>query len=295
MLTLAFALLLGAEIAAQPFTPAGSFTSGVEGPACDAAGNLYAVSFEREGTIGKVTPDGKASLFAVMPDGGRANGIRVDSKGFLIVADYVRHIVYRVDPASGKFLEALNADWKGPRLNQPNDVGIASDDTIYFSDPNWKTGGGAIYMISAPPARRTMLIEDGLTTPNGITVSPDDKRVYVGQSNARNILVYDRGADGTLHNKRVLIDLAAAAGLPRNAVPDGMRCDVKGNLWVSMHGLGKVLVVTPEGKLAPEYVRDLGKGPANVTFCGKDGRTLYITEKEHGRIEKVRAPYAGVR
>ena len=83
-----------------------------------------------------LTPDGKASIFAVMPDGGRANGIRVDSKGFLIVADYVRHIVYRVDPASGKFLESLTADWKGPQFYQPNDVGIASDDTIYFSDPD---------------------------------------------------------------------------------------------------------------------------------------------------------------
>jgi len=294
MVPLVFALLLGGEIVAEPFTPAGSFTSRVEGPACDAAGNLYAVSFEREGTIGKVTPDGKASLFAVMPEGGRANGIRVDSKGFLIVADYVRHIVYRVDPASGRFLESLTADWKGPQFHQPNDVGIASDDTIYFSDPDWKTAGGAIYMISAPPKRRTVLIEDGLSTPNGITVSPDDRRVYVGQSRARNILVYDRRADGTLHNKRVFIDLAAA-GAPRNAVPDGMRCDVKGNLWVSMHGMGKVLVVDTEGKLAPVSVRDLGKGPANVTFCGKDGRTLYITEKEHGRIEKVRAPYAGVR
>src|SRR5512146_2323094 len=110
MSALVIALLLGAEIGAVPFTPAGSFTRGVEGPACDRAGNLYAVAFERNETIGKVTPEGKASVFAVMPEGGRANGIRVDSKGFLIVADYIRHIVYRVDPASGRFLESLTAD-----------------------------------------------------------------------------------------------------------------------------------------------------------------------------------------
>lgn len=293
MSALAIALLLG-EIAAEPFTPAGSFKRGVEGPACDAAGNLYAVALQRDNTIGKVTPEGKASVFAVMPEGGRANGIRVDSKGFLIVADYIRHVVYRVDRASGKFLESLTADWKGPQFHQPNDVAIASDDTIYFSDPDWKSGRGRIFMITAPPNRRTVMIEDGLATPNGITVSADDRRVYVGQSRANNILVYDRRRDGTLHRKRVLIDLAAS-GIPTSAVPDGMRCDVKGNLWVAMHGLGKVLVVRPDGGLARESVKDLGDNPANVTFCGRDGRTLLITEKQHGRIEKARAPYPGVR
>jgi len=281
---------------AQPFTPAGSFTSGVEGPACDAAGNLYAVSFEREGTIGKVTPDGRASVFAVMPDGGRANGLRFDSHGDLIAADYVKHIVYRINPKTGAFLESLTADWKGPQFKQPNDVGIASDDTIYFSDPDWSsaTGGGRIFMITKPPHRRTVLLDDNLITPNGITVSPDDRRVYVGQSNAHNVLVYDRRPDGTLHNRRVLIDFASA-GITTKAVPDGMRCDVKGNLYVSMVGLGKLLIVQPDGKLYPHAIQDLGDSPANVTFCGPDGRTLYITEKQHGRIEKARAPFPGVR
>lgn len=282
--------------AARAFTPAGSFTDGVEGPACDAAGNLYAVSFEREGTIGKVTPDGKATLFAVVPNGGRANGLRFDSKGYLIAADYVNHIVHRIDPKTSRFLENLAADWKGPQFRQPNDVGIASDDTIYFTDPDWKdrTGGGRIFMITAPPTRRTVLLDEGLITPNGITVSADDKHVYVGQSYARNVLVYDRRPDGTLHNKRVHIDFATA-GITGESVPDGMRCDVEGNLYVTMVRLGKTLIVKPDGTLYPHAIESLGHSPANITFCGKYGRTLYITEKQHGRIEKARAPHRGVR
>ncbi|MFB3828308.1 MAG: SMP-30/gluconolactonase/LRE family protein [Bryobacteraceae bacterium] len=290
MLHLALALA-AAEIVAEPFTAAGSFTRGVEGPACDRAGNLYAVNFERQGTIGKVTPQGEASLFAVLPNGGNANGMRLDSRGLLIVADYRGHAVWTLDPATGGFLEKLTADWKGAQFHQPNDVGIAGDDTIYFSDPDWKSRGGRLFMITAPPSRRTVMIEEGLTTPNGVTVSPDDRRVYVGQSSANNILVYDRRPDGALHNKRVLIDLAAA-GIPKSAVPDGIRCDVKGNLWIAMHGYGRTIVVRPDGKLAPESVRSLGTQPANITFCGN---TLYITEKEHGRIEKARVPYPGIR
>ncbi len=281
---------------AKPFTPAGSFTSGVEGPACDADGNLFAVSFEREGTIGKVTPDGNASVWAVMPDGGRANGLRFDSHGFLIAADYVAHKVYRINASSKRFLENLAADWSGPPFHQPNDVGIASDDTIYFSDPDWSssTGGGRIFLITPGPKRRTVLLDQGLITPNGITVSPDDKRVYVGQSRANNVLVYDRRPDGTLANKRVFIDFVAS-GVPKTAVPDGMRCDEKGNLYVTMVGLGKVLVVRPDGRLDRHSIESLGKSPANITFCGPDGRTVYITEKEHKRIEKARVPYRGIR
>jgi gluconolactonase len=278
----------------SPVTPANSFTDGIEGPACDQQGNLYAVSYERAGTICKVTPDGKASLWAVVPNGGRVNGMRLDSQGYLIGADYINHLVHRIDLKKAAFVESLTSDWKGPEFYQPNDVGITKDDTIYFSDPDWKTGSGRIFMINRPPGRRTVLLEEGLRGPNGITVSPDERRVYVGQSRASNILVYDRKRDGTLHNKRVFIDFAAS-GIPASAIPDGIRCDVKGNLYVSMVNLGKVLIVEPSGKLHAKAIQTAGKRPANLTFCGSDGRTLYITEKEFGRIEKVRVDHRGER
>jgi len=291
-----FVALLAAaaeDYTAVAVTPAGSFTDGIEGPACDAQGNLYAVSFQREGTIGKVTPDGTATLWAEVPKGGRVNGMRLDREGYLIGADYINHLVHRIDPRSARFVDSLTKDWTGPQFHQPNDIGIAADDTIYFSDPDWMTGSGRIFMITAPPRRRTVLIEEGLRGPNGITVSPDEKRVYVGQSRGGNVLVYDRKPDGSLNNKRVFLDFASNS-IPADAIPDGIRCDIEGNLYVSMVNLGKVLIVSPGGKLLGA-VSTLGKKPANITFCGPDGRTLYITEKEHGRIEKVRVRHRGVR
>lgn len=116
----------------------------------------------------------------------------------------------------------------------------------------------------------------------------------MGQSYPRNVLVYDRRPDGTLHNRRVHIDFAAA-GIGGDGVPDGIRCDVEGNLYVTMVRLGKTLIVKPDGTLDPHAIQSLGSSPANITFCGPDGRTLYITEKQHGRIEKARAPHSGVR
>ncbi|MBM3804592.1 MAG: SMP-30/gluconolactonase/LRE family protein [Acidimicrobiia bacterium] len=280
---------------AEEVTPPKSFTGGIEGPVCDWLGNLYAVCYQKDKTIGKVTPDGKASLFAVVPNGGAVNGLRIDSQGFLIAADYVNHIVHRVDPRTGEFLESLTKDWKGPQFHQPNDVGIASDDTIYFTDPDWKSPtGGRIFMITPGPARRTVQLDDGLNSPNGITVSPDDQRVYVGQSNAHNVLVYDRRADGTLHNRRVFIDFPSQ-GVSDKGLPDGIRCDTQGNLYVSMVYTGRVYIVHADGKLHPKSIDALGKSPANVTFGGPDRRTLYITEKEHGRIVKARVAYPGLR
>ncbi|MFN0166255.1 MAG: SMP-30/gluconolactonase/LRE family protein [Bryobacteraceae bacterium] len=295
------AVLVVASIAAPvdwestPVTAKNSFTSGIEGPACDAAGNLYAVNFARQGTLGKVTPDGTASLFVTLPDGGAANGLRFDSHGFLLAADYVKHHVWRIEMPQGRFVEDLAADWKGAPLHQPNDLGISSDDTIYFSDPDWsaKKGGGRIFMITKPPKRKTVLLDDGLDGPNGITVSADDRYVYVGESIGRRILQYERRVDGTLANKKVWFDFDSG-GVPKEGVPDGIRCDVKGNLYVTVVRIGKVLIIRPDGKL-DSPIRTQGKNPANITFCGPDGRTVYITEKEFGRVEKARVEHPGTR
>lgn len=276
-----------AKIAAQAFTPEKSFTPSIEGPAVDNAGNLFACNFERQGTIGKITAEGKGSVFTTLPANGRSAGLRFDSRGFLIVLDYINHLVYRVDPSSGQFLEVLTRDWTGPAFRQPNDLGIAPDDTIYFTDPDWQSPtGGRVFMVTPGVRRRTVQVADRLETPNGITVSPNGRTVYVGQSKAHNILAFDRDADGTLRNQRVFFDTATVSP---TALPDGMRCDNDGNLYVAMVGLGRILVLGSGGELLPAMIRTIGASPSNVTF-GLDGRTLFITEVEHGRIEKVLLP-----
>ena len=94
-------LALAEEIhVSKIFTPPKSFTPGIEGPAVDANGNVYAVNYEKQMTIGKVTQDGKCSVFVELPDGSVGNGIRFDSQGKMFVADYVRHNVLKIDPAT---------------------------------------------------------------------------------------------------------------------------------------------------------------------------------------------------
>src|SRR6185312_2787310 len=121
VILIAPSLLAQSDLSTEPATAASSFSSGVEGPVCDAAGNLYACNFERSGTIGKLTPEGKASIFAIVPAGGRVNGLQIDSHGYLIAADYVNHAVYRIDLRTGEFLESLTKNWTGLQFHQPND------------------------------------------------------------------------------------------------------------------------------------------------------------------------------
>ena len=125
------------------FTPPGGFTSGIEGPGCDADGNLYAVNFARQHTIGKVTPEGECSVFLDLPDGSVGNGIRFDSAERMLIADYTNHNVLRVDMATRE-VAVLAHD---PTMNQPNDIAIADDDTVFASDPNWQESTGQIWRV----------------------------------------------------------------------------------------------------------------------------------------------------
>ena len=123
---------------AKPFTREGEFTKGIEGPAVDRHGTVFAVNFGAEQTIGKVSPNGKAELFVTLPGKGVGNGIRFGSDGSMYVADYVEHRVLKVDPAT----RAIRVFASEPAMNQPNDLAITDKDVLYASDPDWKGGKG---------------------------------------------------------------------------------------------------------------------------------------------------------
>lgn len=268
----------------KALTEAHSFTASVEGPAVDRNGNLFACNFKQNGTIGKVTPQGTATVFVKLPAGGRSAGLRFDSAGFLLALDYINHLVYRVDPSTGEFLEVLTKDWKGLAFRQPNDLEVAPDGSIYFTDPDWSSSyGGRVFAITPGSERHTVLMAENLNTPNGITVSPDNRRVYVGQSRGHNILVFDREPDGQLKNQRIFF---ATSTLSETALPDGMRCDKDGNLYVAMVGLGQILVITPDGKLK-QTIRTIGSKPSNLAFNAA-GNEMLVTEVEYCRIERFR-------
>jgi gluconolactonase len=265
---------------ATPLTEEGAFTEGIEGPACDREGNIYAVNFAADQTIGKVTPSGKGEVFVKLPGKSTGNGIRFDRKGIMFVADYVEHNILRIDPATREIkIFAHEA-----QMNQPNDLAIAPDGTLYASDPNWKEGTGQVWKID--PHGNISRVAEKMGTANGIEVSPDGKSLYVNESVQRNIWIFDIGKNGNLSNKRLLKKFDDFGF-------DGMRADVDGNLYITRHGKGTVIKLSPNGEVLHE-ISVLGSKPTNICFGGPDGRTAYVTEVEHRRLVQFRVDRPGL-
>ncbi len=265
---------------ARPLTAEGAFTEGIEGPACDARGNVYAVNFARQQTIGRVTPEGKGEVWVELPGKSTGNGIVFDKKGMMYVADYAGHNVLRIDPRTRKVEVFAHED----RMNQPNDLAIAPDGTLYASDPDWGKGTGQVWRIDT--GGRTHLEAPDMGTTNGIEVSPDGKTLYVNESKQLNVWAFAIGKDGALSDKR-LVKKFEDGGF------DGMRCDVDGNLYITRYGKGSVVALTPGGKVLRE-IDVLGPSPSNLCFGGPDGRTVYVTEVSKRRLVQFRVDRPGL-
>lgn len=261
---------------ASTFTPVNSFTNGCEGPAVDKDGNIYAVNFAKEGTIGKVSPDGKPELFVELPQGSTGNGIRFDSNGNMFIADYTGHNVLKVDMNT----KNVSVFAHEGTMSQPNDIAIDSKNRIYASDPNWKEKKGQFWRVDIDGK---MMMLDTLSLANGIEVSPDEKILYVNAG--REIWAYDLSDAGGISNKRRLIEF------PDFGV-DGMRCDVKGNIYIARFGKGVIAKISPDGRVLNEITL-AGKKPTNVAFGGKDGRTVYVTLMDNGNLESFRVDEPG--
>jgi gluconolactonase len=256
------------------------FTQGIEGPAVDAQGNLYAVSLGQDGTIGIVDKKDNAQLFVTLPDGSTGNGIRFDRKGVMFVADYSAHNVLKIDTKTKTISVHAHSD----KMNQPNDIAIAKSGVIYASDPNWKDNTGNLWKVSVDGT--VSLLEADMGTTNGIEVSADEKHLYVNESVQRKIWKYDLDATtGNVNNKRLLIEF------PDHGL-DGMRCDVDGNLYIARYAAGEVVVVSPHGTLI-ERIKLKGQKPTNVAFGGVDGKTVYVTVQDRGAVETFTTSRAG--
>lgn len=261
------------------FTEPGEFTSGIEGPAVDKDGILYVVNFGEKGTIGQVTPEGEASLFVNLPEGSVGNGIRFNSEGDMLIADYTNHNILQVDMDTKEISVFANKN----EMNQPNDIAISEDDILFASDPDWKNSKGRIWRIDTDGS--FTLLEDNMGTTNGIEVSPDNETLYVNESVQRNVWAYDLSSDGNISNKRLLIKFDDHG-------MDGMRTDTEGNLYITRHGKGTVVKISPEGEVLQEITLT-GKSPSNIAFGGEDGRTAFITLQDKGNIESFRVEHPG--
>ncbi|WP_254507076.1 SMP-30/gluconolactonase/LRE family protein [Anatilimnocola floriformis] len=265
---------------ATPLTKPNEFTAGIEGPACDAQGNIFAVNFAEQGTIGRVTPDGKGEIFVRLEGKSIGNGIRFDKAGQMYVADYVGHNVLQIDPATKKITVLAHDDG----LNQPNDLARAADGTLFASDPAWDKGTGQLWRISTKGEIKRLAQDLGTT--NGIDVSPDGKTLYVNESAQRGVWAFPIRDDGTL-GERKLVKQFEDHGF------DGMRVDVDGNLYITRYGKGTVVKLSPQGEVLKE-IDVLGKQPSNLCFGGSDGRTVYVTEVEHRRLVQFRVDKPGL-
>jgi sugar lactone lactonase YvrE len=275
-----------APFVSKRITPPGEYTAGIEGPAIDASGNLYVVNFQQGGTIGKLAAGAAQSqLFTSLPAGSIGNGIRFDRQGRMYVADFKKHTIWVI--ASGE--TTPHAYFHSDRFNQPNDLAIAADGTLYASDPRFASpAGGQIWRITRRPDGKgqgeVMSSTRRLGVTNGIDLSPDGATLYVSESNSRQVWAYR--LDG---NK--LLDPRLVRGFADFEV-DGLRTDVDGRIYLARLSAGKIAIIAADGSLQREVPLS-GKQPTNLSFGGLDGRTVFVTQKEGRFIEAFRVDRPG--
>lgn len=235
---------------------------------------------EGEGVSVFLRPSGLAGSTPLGRELG-SNGLTLDGNGALIIADHGNRQVARlVEP---KYHKVTLADhYQGRRFNSPNDVVVRRNGDVYFTDPPYGLAGldadpnkelphNGIYRISTS-GEVTLLATQ--TFPNGLAFSPDERTLYVANSDPRQAvwMAYDVKPDGTLGAGRVFFDATSKVGDANPGLPDGMRIDHKGNLFAT--GPGGILVFAPDGT----HLGTLrtGQPTANCAF-GNDGSTLYVT------------------
>lgn len=201
------------------------------------------------------------------------NGNCTDRQGRIITCEGGARRVTRTEKDGT--ITVLAEDFEGKKFNSPNDVVVKSDNSIWFSDPDYDLGkkprevdGLYVYRLDPKTKKLTVVVKD-CDHPNGLCFSPDEKRLYVADSGKpRNIRVYDVQRDGTLANGRVFCSID-------KGLPDGIRCDADGRVFSSA-GDG-VQIFNASGELIGKIL--VPESPANLAFGGKSHKTLYITAR----------------
>jgi gluconolactonase len=241
-----------------------------EGPVWDQTGFIY-VSDEVQNKIYRVFLDGRKEELIALGD---PDGNTYDRQHRLIDCASVLRAIIAVTP-DGKYT-VLADRYEGKRFNSPNDVVIGPDGAIYFTDPTLDLVEGqqqetpfqGVYRLDEKGGVR--LLTKDLTQPNGLAFSPDGKRLYVDDSEQRNIRVYDFGREGTLSNGRIF---GEEPGGKHEGVPDGMKVDHDGNLFVT--GPRGIWIWDPQGQHLGTI--EIPEQPANLAWGDDEYRTLYIT------------------
>ncbi len=238
-----------------------------EGPAWSREGFLL-FSDVPNGRIMKYVPGEKPSVFR--EDSNGASGNVFDSQGrFYSCESHTRRVV-RMEKKGD--IQVLAEKWEGKRLNAPNDIVARKDGHVYFTDPAFGNQADTreldfygVYHIT--PKGELRLIAKPVGRPNGIAFSANGRVLYVANSDEHNVRAYDVDHNGEVSNERVAI-----SGV--DGVPNGIRADEKGNIYVAANGLA---MYNARGTLIETL--ELPEKPANCAFGDGDLETLYITAR----------------
>jgi gluconolactonase len=272
-----------------------------EGPALDPAGNLYVANYRGNGNIGRITPDGKASVLCrldqLFPVEGRqphASGLKIDSEGRLIAADSGCGRLLRI-AADGSEGEVLADRCESVRFNSIGDVALDLAGNIYFTNPGGSTAEepvGTVYRYDINTKKVSQLIA-GLAFPNGIAVAPEQGHLCVGDSLESRILIYELAEDGAVTNGRTLIQFAKEPSGEEVAdanQPGGIVFDTQGRLYVADAGGSTIDVVdVDQGRVVRRY----GAGGSRVTNCHFYGPYLYATVAANEAVFRLKLDVLG--
>lgn len=237
--------------------------------------------------IYKLTAEGEISVWR--EPSGHSNGLTLDRRGRLLACEHGNRRVSVADIEDGRDggARTLVDKYGGKWLNSPNDVIVRSDGLVYFTDPPYgiepaqqEQPVNAVYCVG--PSGEPALVAEDFNRPNGLAFAPDESVLYVGDSRAFRVQVYDVALDGTLHNSRLFANVAH----PEPGSPDGMKVDVEGNLYVT-NALG-IWTFGPDATF--RGLIPLPETPANCAW-GDDGRSLYVTARTS--VYRVRTRVAG--
>jgi gluconolactonase len=262
-----------------------------EGPAWGPDGKLYLSSCQTPAVCRVIAQNEWVKYREV-----GCNGLAFDGDGRLIVCNPdlrgkpKRPRLLRIDKDGRE--QVLADQFEGRPLNGPNDLVIAADGTIYFTDPEGNPelyDKGAVYRLR--PGGRLSRVAKAMRYPNGIALRADGKALLVASTVDKAIYEIALGARGTAGAPRKWCDLAP---LGEQVGPDGMALDEKGNLYVAVFGAGMIAKINPSGKVV-ERLKTRGKNPTNCCFGGKDYQTLYVTETERNELLAAQMSVPGLR
>ncbi len=246
----------------------------VEGPVWSAELGAFFFSEMDFGHEGKNGPPSKihrlvlpSAVDVFIPEAG-SNGLAIDGQG-LVACTHDTQTLSRYDLTT-RTRSVFVADYQGKHFNSPNDVALHSAGYTYFTDPDWQLGErpnqtGVTGVYLRKPSGEVVLLDGTLSKPNGVSLSPDETKLFVGSA-AGVIEVYSVLTDGSVGPRQAFAEVKE---------PDGMGVDCAGRLYVASHSAGELQVLSPEGKLLS--VIKVAPRATNVAFGGPDRKTILIT------------------